>query len=223
MAAVEWQHCRGGQHVACRWQHCRGLPLSQAKGPASQVRSLLLLGGRCPPPGHGWMQWLPCTVLPLLHSQSIFSVEHSLWVLTRFSGLCSASRAVSALCRWEYMLNRPGLRQSRTPSLVGDLVKVASQFRARHPHLCTQYSHDEFVKEQGSPTTVKFRSKWERGQVTTTCCRWPRQCVQQRSLVAWAMVTLVKDPSLLVTGRLNLNPFWQCVAPCKLRVPHTHT
>ena len=51
--AMEWQHCRGGQHVVCRWQHSWGVPLSHDKGPASQVWSLLRLGGRCPPAGHG--------------------------------------------------------------------------------------------------------------------------------------------------------------------------
>ena len=117
--------------MACRWQHWRGLPLPQAKGPASQVRSLLLLGGSCPPAGHGWMQG-PCdwhllrrTVLLLLHSQCTVNFEHSLWLLTRYSSVCSASRAASALCRWECKLRRPALTKWYT-SLVGDSVEVAS-------------------------------------------------------------------------------------------------
>ena len=64
-------------------------------------------------------------------------------------------------------------------------------------------------------TLLAFRSKWKRGHVNTTYCKWPRQCVQQQSLAASALVIWSNLPLPRVDRLANRN-IWQCSHPSKL-------
>ena len=82
-------------------------------------------------------------------------------------------------------------------SLVGDLVEVANWFSARHPHLCTQYWHDEYVKSLPTTAEVPFKQLGTRPSQYYVLQKPPAVCTAAQLGQRGAMVTLVKAPSLV--------------------------